>query len=126
MNSEKPLQDAYIDLLNKLELPWLHIPNRAFSKNARVRYDSLGGPCTKSLPDIMFCFKGKMYFRELGIKGRHLDNKADQLFKMGWWASHCDGDVLIINNEDGMREDWEKIGLTANIIGGGLDTTNME
>lgn len=112
MDKEKPLQDLYIDLLNQLELPWLHIPNRAFSKNARIRYDSLGKPCVKSLPDLIFCFKGKMYFRELGIKGRHLDNKTDQIFKSKWWCSHCNGSFLIINNEEGLRADWEKIGLT--------------
>lgn len=109
MTTEKPLQQAYISLLNRLELPFLHLTNAGLKRG--TYHDCLGESCVKHLPDLIFPFNGRMYFRELGVEGRHKDRKAKQLFKAGWWAKHCNGDVKIITNEEAMMADWKEIGL---------------
>ena len=108
--TEKPLQKEYIRLLNILKLPFVHINNRG--QRSGVYRDSSGQPCTKNFPDLMFAYNGKVYQREFGIKGAHLDRKAKQMSKMEWWCVSGGVDILIINNRDGMKEDWRNIGLT--------------
>jgi len=101
---ELPLQHKYIELLESLGLPYLHIPNRAFGK-----FKTPG--CLKDFPDLMFAYNGRVYQREFGVSGRHLERKQRQLAVMTDWASNGNVNILIINNEDGLKEDWKKIGL---------------
>jgi hypothetical protein len=107
--TEKPLQKKYIDILNTLNLPFIHITNKA--SRCGVYHDSMGKPCITDFPDLMFSFGGKVYMREFGIEGRHSDRKARQLKIMQWWKLNGDVDIKIINNDDGLIGDCKEIGL---------------
>jgi len=106
---EKTLQVDYINLLKKLELPFLHLTNKG--SRSGVYHDSMGKPCLTDFPDLMFAFNGKMHFREFGIEGRHSDRKSRQLQKMKWWCENGGSTQLIITGEEGMRLDWIDLGL---------------
>jgi hypothetical protein len=106
---EKTLEKAYVELLNKLELPFLKLTNKGLKQGNF--HDALGMPNNKFFPDLCFPFNGQIHFRELGIAGRHKERKQAQQFKAGWWLKHLPGTFRIITSEDGMREDWLEIGL---------------
>jgi hypothetical protein len=111
IDTEKPLQDKYIELLLSLGLPFAHIPNSAFGKGKiRAKYDSFGESCLKNFPDLDFQFNGKRYQRELGVPGRHSDRKLKQREKMSLYGKHG-ADIAIIQSEEEMINDWKAIGL---------------
>lgn len=102
--TEKPLQDRYIELLQTLRVPYIHIPNRAF----KGKYTPL--KCLKDFPDLDFQFNGKRYMREFGIKGRNKDRKILQFEKMLEYEKRG-ADIKIIETENELKADWLLIGL---------------
>ncbi len=109
IQKEKPIQVAYIELLNGLKLPFIHLTNKASKRG--VYNDCYDKPCLTDFPDLMFAFNGKIFMREFGIEGRNLACKSRQTEKMCWWALNGKVHTLTINNLEGMREDWKNIGL---------------
>jgi hypothetical protein len=86
---EKQYQRTLIDLLNKLGVKYIHIPNQIFK--ARGLYKSVKH--LKSFPDILFCYNKKTYMIEFGIKEgktvRHKKRKEEQAEYMKAWE--CQG-----------------------------------
>ena len=101
---EKPIQDLYIRILAQNNIEYVHIPNRTFSKNYRTPLQ------LKFLPDLTFLYKGTLYMREVGVPGRHLDQKGKQHDKMMLW--HNQGaDIAIITSIEAAMDDMTSIGL---------------
>ena len=83
---EKDIQDMLIDILKKKDLPYIHIPNRAFSKTSR------GAACLKDFPDLQFAYNGYVYMIEIGLKdgntARHKARKGRQKAVGEKWEYH--------------------------------------
>jgi len=83
---EKDIQDMLINILQKKDLPYIHIPNKAFSKYSR------GAACLKDFPDIQFAYEGYIYMIEIGVKDgntpRNKARKGRQKVVGEKWAYH--------------------------------------
>jgi hypothetical protein len=104
MTTELPIQKLYTNALDANKIEWIHIPNRTF----RGKYRPPENLCL--LPDIIFLYKGTLFMREVGVRGRHLDRKGQQHDRMMRWASQG-ADILIVTSEEGAMDDLENIGL---------------
>ena len=63
-----------------LNLPYLHIPNRAFRGTRASKL--------KDFPDYLFAAFGGVYMVEFGTPGAHLDRKERQVSVMENWKNH--------------------------------------
>lgn len=106
MPTEKPIQDLYIRLLDIKDIPWLHIPSRAFSTRYRTPHN------LKFFPDLLFYFNGQLFLRELGVEGRHKWRKGRQLEVMQKWKKNG-ADIAVILSEEAALKDMAAIGLSA-------------
>jgi len=99
--TEKPIQQLYIDILNSLGAPYIHI-------------NSKGGKYQKKdFPDLLFFYKG-IHLREYGVKGRHSKRKERQLeFMRRCKESSNSKDVSykLIFTENAAKEDLKEMGI---------------
>jgi len=97
---EKELQDHLIKRLQKNGLPYIHIPNRAFSKNMKTPN------CLKYFPDVQFAYNGNMYMVEFGIMTggtiRHKERKAKQYQMAHEWVVNGGVYFEVITDFDGL------------------------
>jgi len=106
--SEKFEMQSYAEsILNQRDIEFLHIPNSTF-KGGKKRSSKL-----KDQPDLLFTFRDKMYLREFGVKGSHLDRKERQAQKMLKWQKQAPAitDIRLIWSRAELEEDFKKIGL---------------
>ena len=100
--AEKELQDYYIKFLEKRNIPYIHIPNRAFSKSYRTP------KCIKDFPDLDFQYNGTRYLREYGVPGAHLDNKERQWTRMMEYEKQG-ANIMILTSMDAVMDDIQRI-----------------
>ena len=111
--SEKPFQDYYIQILQKYSIDFVRIPNQAAhgkfasSKSTAVFEEKGDQSCIKNFPDLMFCFQGKVYMREFGVKGAHNARKVKQARRMDHWHVNGGIDARTIFSMEEAREDIE-------------------
>jgi hypothetical protein len=83
MSSEKPIQQIYIDLFKRMDIPYFH------------QNPSAGKYQTRNIPDLIFFYNGKTHLREIGIFGRHTDRKKQQLLYMQLCEHHAQDSLTI-------------------------------
>ena len=106
--SEKSEMQSYAEsILNQHKIRNIHVPNRAFGNKYRTPEN------LKQLPDLIFTYNNKLYMREFGLKGQHLDRKEKQLQVMLEWQKQAPGitDIRLIWSRAELEEDFKKIGL---------------
>jgi hypothetical protein len=88
LNNEKELYKTLLAFFYANGIDFLHLKNSSFSKRAARNYYSpvTGVPCDKHWPDFTFCFRGRVYMIEFGIKGRHKEQKEKQQARMVHWG----------------------------------------
>ena len=103
MSEKSEMQDKAFEILDKNGLEYIHLNNRMFGKYRTPNK-------LKSLPDVMFMFRGTFYMREFKIKGSHSDREALQREKMALWAREGANTAVIYTQAD-LLEDFKNIGL---------------
>ena len=99
--TEKTIQQFYIDIFKRLDIPYFHEHPRA------RKYQH------KDFPDLLFIWGGQFHFREFGIKGRHNDRKCRQYDYMKKCKERA-GDSLTIKlifTLDAAGEDMKELGI---------------
>jgi hypothetical protein len=94
-------------------IDFLHLKNNGHKGKSRGAYSNavFDEPLdnNKYWSDFIFCFMGKVYKREIGEPGKHLDRKHNQLKRMKHWESQGHCDVLIIDSMEMAKKDWKYI-----------------
>ena len=103
VTEKKELHDYAVGILNKRQIPYIHIPNRIF----KGKY---GKSNLKYFPDIMFAYNGRVFQREFGLPKRHTERKEKQLLLMRQWEANG-VDIKIIYSRDKLEDDFKNIGV---------------
>ena len=105
MENEKELYLILEGALNARGIPFIHIPNRAFSKKYRTPNN------LKHLPDYTFPFGGIVNMWEFGVPGRHEGRKEMQRDMMLSWKHNGGVSMKMIFSVEGLNGAMAEIGL---------------
>lgn len=88
LNNEKELYKILLAFFYANGIDFLHLKNSSFGRRAAHNFYTpvFGEPCDKHWPDFTFCFRGRVYMMEFGIKGRHKERKQKQQARMKHWG----------------------------------------
>jgi hypothetical protein len=100
---EKELAFFLEDFFNSLNIPWLHIPNKAYKGGRSLQL--------KNFPDYVFPYNGNVFMVELGITGRHTDRKTKQLSVMQRWSELGGVKFAMLFSKDGIIDQMKTWGL---------------
>ena len=123
--TEKSLALFLESILTLRMIPWIHIPNRIFRNykfkggrkigSLRMIVESTRNFYTagdlKNMADYIFPYGGCVHMIELGVPGRHLDRKAEQLAVMKHWASLGGVKYAILFSENCITEKLKEWGI---------------
>lgn len=98
---EDDIFNYYTNILDIRHIVWYHVNSRA------KKYQK------KNFPDLLFTYERKIYLREFGLKGAHIDRKSKQMEYMRKWHAQAPDitSIMIILSMDGAVNDLKGIGL---------------